>query len=358
MNFEITAPGKLILLGEYAVLEGAPCLAAAVDRRVTVNAVANHRHNHHTLSLPHANIGPIRFGSSFFETNGVPGLTACQLDQLRPILDILRSTRTFGLDNSSQSQAIDIVIDAGSLFSNDGYKYGFGSSAAITVALLAMDALFRGEQQINQEKLLDRSIKLHRASQSGRGSGIDTAVSTYGGIIEFQAHPSRKNGLPHVLEVAPLPGLHIGAVWSGRSASTARFLSGLARFKKQRPDMHKMIINRLMETTRIGIAAFKEKQIGRVLMAVDRYYRQLIDLSVHSDLPIVSPVHRKLARIASNQRGVYKPSGAGGGDTGLFFTASSRQMCRITKSYKNAGFKVFDLMLGAAGVGLSPWGRI
>ena len=358
MNFEITAPGKLILLGEYAVLEGAPCLATAVDRRVSVNVVSNHRQKHHTLSLPHTNIGTIRFGSSSFETDRIPGLAAYQSDQLRPILDILRSTRTFGSVNNSQSQAIDITIDAGSLFSNDGYKYGFGSSAAITVALLAMDALFIGEQPINPEKLLDRSIKIHRKLQSGRGSGIDIAVSTYGGIIEFQSHPSRKNGLPNALGVAPLPGLYIGAVWSGRSASTVRFLSGLARFKKQRPDIYKMIMNRLMETSRIGIAAFREKQVDRFLMAVDHYYRHLIDLSIHSDLPIVSPVHKQLALIAGSQSGVYKPSGAGGGDTGLFFTASSLQMRRLAENYKNAGFKVFDLMLGTAGVDLSPWRRI
>ena len=357
MNFEITAPGKLILLGEYAVLEGAPCLATAVNRRVSVNVVSSHRQNHYTLSLPHTNIGTIRFGSASFEMDRIPGLAAYQADQLRPILDILRSTRTFGSVNS-QSQAIDITIDAGSLFSNDGQKYGFGSSAAITVALLAMDALFRGEQSINPEKLMDRSIKIHRTLQSGRGSGIDIAVSTYGGIIEFQSHPSRKNGLPKVLGVAPLPGLYIGAVWSGQSASTTRFLSGMARFKKQQPDIYKMIMKRLMEISRIGIEAFREKQIDRFLMAVDRYYRHLIDLSIRSDLPIVSPVHQQLALIAGSQSCVYKPSGAGGGDAGLFFTASSRQMRRLKESYKNAGFKVFDLILGAAGVDVSPWRRI
>ena len=31
-----SAPGKLVILGEYLVLEGGPCLVAAVDRRARV----------------------------------------------------------------------------------------------------------------------------------------------------------------------------------------------------------------------------------------------------------------------------------------------------------------------------------
>ena len=36
MSFVATAPAKLVFLGEYAVLEGAPALVAAVDRSVRV----------------------------------------------------------------------------------------------------------------------------------------------------------------------------------------------------------------------------------------------------------------------------------------------------------------------------------
>ena len=36
-NIQASAPGKLILLGEYAVLEQAPCLVSAVQRKCTVN---------------------------------------------------------------------------------------------------------------------------------------------------------------------------------------------------------------------------------------------------------------------------------------------------------------------------------
>ena len=37
MRATASAPGKLILLGEYAVLEGAPALVAAVEQRAEVS---------------------------------------------------------------------------------------------------------------------------------------------------------------------------------------------------------------------------------------------------------------------------------------------------------------------------------
>ena len=37
----VTAPGKLVLLGEYAVLDGAPSIVAAVDRGVSCEASAS-----------------------------------------------------------------------------------------------------------------------------------------------------------------------------------------------------------------------------------------------------------------------------------------------------------------------------
>jgi phosphomevalonate kinase len=36
-----SAPGKLVLAGEYAVLDGAPAIVMAVDRRAVVSVAAS-----------------------------------------------------------------------------------------------------------------------------------------------------------------------------------------------------------------------------------------------------------------------------------------------------------------------------
>ena len=58
---EVSAPGKLVVSGEYAVLTGAPALVAAVDRRVTC-----------TLAPRHS--GGWRFVSTGFTENGKKGV--------------------------------------------------------------------------------------------------------------------------------------------------------------------------------------------------------------------------------------------------------------------------------------------
>ena len=47
-----SAPGKLFLLGEYAVLEGAPAMLTAVDRRVTVQITTSDRWRVTAVGLP------------------------------------------------------------------------------------------------------------------------------------------------------------------------------------------------------------------------------------------------------------------------------------------------------------------
>ena len=46
-----SAPGKMVLSGEYAVLDGAPAICMAVDRRTRVT-ISTSGANHHTVIAP------------------------------------------------------------------------------------------------------------------------------------------------------------------------------------------------------------------------------------------------------------------------------------------------------------------
>src|SRR5262252_9366989 len=97
-----TAPGKLILTGEYAVLDGAQAIVVAVDRRVVARRNATPR------------------GSSPFLVAVAEEITARR-----------------GASDPAARAALEISVDS-TAFYNRAQKLGLGSSAAVTVAATAL----------------------------------------------------------------------------------------------------------------------------------------------------------------------------------------------------------------------------
>ena len=62
MRVKVSAPGKMVLLGEYAVLVGAPAAVTAVNRRARVE-LAPSASNHWRLIAPGLAPGPVEFDS-------------------------------------------------------------------------------------------------------------------------------------------------------------------------------------------------------------------------------------------------------------------------------------------------------
>ncbi|HHP7233781.1 MAG TPA: mevalonate kinase [Desulfobacterales bacterium] len=351
MPVSATAPGKLILLGEYAVLAGAPALVAAVDRRVRVEIRPNGRES--TLTLARADIDGIAIDGCGGGLQLSKSPTADpQIGSILGILDFF--CRTTGQD--AEALAMELTVDAGGLFSGDGSKYGFGSSAALSVALLAALHGHMGRKSLRAEDLLTNALQAHRSQQGRLGSGIDVAASVFGGILEYRLKAGLENQIPQIRRVHPPPGLYMRAVWTGQSASTFQMLSGLDRFRLQDPEAYRSAIGPLVEITRQGLAAFAENDHHEFIDTVNRFYRQLIAFADRSGLPIVTPYHECLAFIAEKLGGAYKPSGAGGGDVGLVFTDSEEKMARIVTAMQVAGFEILDLRWGDDGVELMTEG--
>ena len=71
------APGKLLLLGEYAVLEGAPALVVAVDRLARVRVASAERFE---ISAPQVGIDGLEFAPG--EGNGLPPVVAAVIEAI------------------------------------------------------------------------------------------------------------------------------------------------------------------------------------------------------------------------------------------------------------------------------------
>lgn len=335
MRIAASAPGKLVLLGEYAVLEGAPALVLAVDRRAraTLTPIAGDEWEFasptfgRTAYLRIDAAGPewcaappaeLAWLATLLARTPLPGnLAACRVE-----LD----TGTFQLDHAGQR-----------------IKLGLGSSAALAVALQAALHAHAGLPA----PTLDACIDVHRAIQRGRGSGIDIAASLEGGLLRFQLADD------HAARATPvsLPDtLHWRCVFSGRAVSTSAMLAKVAAWRARRPTDHARRMYELATIAARGIAALTTSDATAFLSCLRDYSHALARLGEASGADIASEPHRALAAIAADCGVVYKSCGAGGGDVGITFGVEDVRLREFEARATHAGFPVIGLAADPQGL--------
>jgi len=354
MTFTIFAPGKLVLIGEYAVLEGAPALVGAFNRyaRVQVRPAPD---DNYRLSAPTIGIHDIPLIREKNTMRLPDNLSEKQREKLK---FIAAAFTVFGQMTHSPlpDQPFHITIDTRDFFlSLNGTKMGLGSSAAVTVGLLTALYHLSGwdiNPIENKIRIFSAAIQAHRLAQGKIGSGLDIAASVFGGIIRYEMKAMLTPSSTPPPKIESLNGLYLIAVWSGFSASTTEMVNRVFQFKKQHLTAYRKIMNRLQTTSRKAVEIFFSRDFRRFLAYVSQYYRQLEELSTGSGAPIISTVHQKISEIVTKAGGVYKPSGAGGGDLGLAFTTRKESYLQIKKTLTEHNFQIIDLQIEPEGVKL------
>ena len=323
------APGKLVALGEYAVLDGAPAVVLAVDRYVEATIEAN--------------------------PDG-----SCRLVTRAPEPAEVR----FSPGQPSGSKLVDLVvaalgpplawratIDSSALFAGT-LKLGLGSSAAALCAWAgALSAFARGQGRASPDLDLAALIELHRAFQGGRGSGLDVAASLTGGAITFSLAPS---GMPQVGSVRLPNGVAFAGVFPGRSASTPELVAHYRAWRQDRPEQAAAMLGRLRGLAEAGCAALRADDAAAWVETFAAYGRGLQDLGAAMGAEVVTAEHRQIGDEAGRFGVAYKVSGAGGGDLGLACAADADALAAFTKSVKDRGFRVFNVSLAEHGLVVQP----
>ena len=332
-----SAPGKLFLLGEYAVLSGAPALLTAVDRRVTVT-IEELDTGPWRLSAPDLGLSRLALGDG----GSVPG----GLDE-----DTVRRLRLFDAVRSAVAQCarrhpdargprpLSITTNSGALFSGS-HKLGLGSSAAVAVALTGALARASG-LTLDRDGLCDLASAAHRTAQHGAGSGADVAASVYGGLLAF------KHGAPPT--ALAWPGeLAMMVVVTGEGSSTTELVGRVAQYAERDASGYRTDLDRLS-----ALANQAEESLGeadRFLKLAADYFDALVHLDAHAHAGIVTARHLRLHEVAERAGGVFKTSGAGGGDVGLAFSRSGAPALHLAAALAAAGAEVVPLGFGAAGL--------
>lgn len=354
MKLRASAPGKLILLGEYAVLEGAPALVMAVNRFAEV-ALEPISLNHCLVDAPEIGVFDLPFDVT---ENGEISFPSSITKETEKRLSFFSTgfeyANQIGKQGWRNLPFFKITLDTSQFFTEeDNQKLGLGSSAALTAALISaliqfIDNKFEAPRQT--QKIFEASLRAHRKAQGNLGSGIDVAASVFGGILKYKIVDREFVKMPLYETLTIPPNLHILILWTGRSASTGHFVQKVETFKRTEPKNFEKIINRMSAISVEGIEAFRRKNTSQFMDAVKQYSIQMKNLGEKSGVPIVSEVHQKISEIVIEGGGVYKPSGAGGGDLGIAFCESAVVKERIAGKLLRDGFKTINLEIAAKGI--------
>jgi mevalonate kinase len=292
----VSAPGKLVLSGEYAVLDDAPAICMAVNRRARVTLAASDAACHSVTAPGFADAtGRFEVAAGGFEwlENG---------EEFRLVEQVWKTA------NARVPGQLSLVLDS-SEFEDEqsGIKLGIGSSAALSVAL--SNALC--EVAASDADATRIAFAAHRQFQQGLGSGVDVACSSMGGLIEYTMDGAAARRLEWPA------GLSMGVVWVGVPASTGDKLE-LLRGQAARPSRAALVL-----ASRRIAAAWAGGDAEAILDEYRDYNHVLREFSIDHELGIFDAGHAELTAAAARAGVVYKPSGAGGGDTGVILAADA-----------------------------------
>jgi len=327
MRVTASAPGKLVLLGEYAVLESAPALVLAVDRRARA-----------TLASDNSDVWEIISPTLGLQARlRLRGGEATWLGDAPTELAWI-ATLFVRLPRAQDLPPCRIELDSDAFHLDHAgtrSKLGLGSSAALTVALLG--ALHAHAHLA--PPTLGEAIEVHRAIQHGRGSGIDVAASLSGGLSCF-----RLDGETAHVEPMKLPdALRWCCVYSGRPASTGAMLATIAAWREREPVAFTQHTRELATISSRGIDAMTANDAAAFLSSLHDYAGALARFGEAAGANIASREHRAIAAIARDCECVYKSCGAGGGDVGVTFAVEDVRLRAFAVRVAQAGYPVIGL---------------
>lgn len=315
-----SAPGKLVLSGEYAVLDGAPAVCMAIDRRArAVLADIDGDISQVTASGYTDQVGRFTLaddGIRWHDGQAVFGI----VDSVWRAADALPiGAQVIDLDTSE-------FLD-----SQSRQKIGIGSSAALTVALCAAT-----KASVDVAKILAMAQRAHADLQGGAGSGADIACSLYGGLIDYRIEGASVTALDWP------EGLSYRLIWTGIAASTKEKLSKLDA------GISKPSRVRLVSASESMASAWRSANAGQIIRDYRDYIECLRQFSIDHDLGIFDAGHDELWRLASEAHLTYKPCGAGGGDVGIVMGSDDAALDTFTSKLATK-YRLIDSKLSTIG---------
>jgi len=300
MKVKVSAPGKLMIMGEHAVVYNHPCLVTAVDKRLYVEAEI-------LTQLKDEIITP-------------------QVKESRFVLEAI----AYFKQRYNIKKHVKIATNG-----DFSHQVGLGSSSAVTVATFkALSLLFNLD--LSEKEIFDMSYHVNLLIQ-GVGSGFDIAAATYGQTIYFLTGGK-------TIDILPVKELPLVVGYSGIKADTPYYIRKVAEdFKNKEREMKKIFstIHQLVDRAKETFLADNLEEAGTLMTENHKLLQQLGVSTIRLDAMV-------LASIKAGAWGA-KLSGAGGGDC-MIALVSKEKRKDVEKAIIDVGGEIINIQVNADGV--------
>ncbi|ROW11746.1 hypothetical protein VPNG_05654 [Cytospora leucostoma] len=391
-TFLVSAPGKVIVFGEHAVVHGKAAIAAAISLRSyllvttlskskrTVSLIFPDVDMSHTWNiddLPWSAFSHPSKKKYYYDL--VTSLDPELIEAIQPHLVDISPDKPDAIRKIHRNSALSFLYIFLSLGNQSfpGCSYalrstipigaGLGSSASIAVclsaALLLQLRALSGPHpdQPNQEARLQVErinswAFVGEMAMHGNPSGVDNTVSTQGKAVVFQRTDYNKP--PAVRPLWDFPELPLLLVDTKQPKSTAHEVSKVGKLKDTYPKLVGGILDTIDRVSRTAEALIEEEDFNSAEVESLRKLGELMTLN-HGQLLSLGVSHPRLERVRAlvDHEGIgwTKLTGAGGGGCSISLLrpdATQEKLDQLKQKLTEEGYENFKTVLGGDGVGV------
>lgn len=311
MTVAVSAPGKVFLMGEHAVVYGTPALLSAVNKRLVVTA---------------------RSSSSFSIST-----------QNKHLKEYMRYAAGIVTNDQNMRSLPQVTL---SVDSDIPYGYHLGSSAAVAAATVGA-LLYVVSKLWNPDKINKLAYEVEK-KQHGNPSGADNTSVVFGGFLWYRKELQYLKSMWQLPLVLDKENDHFFLVNTGKPVeTTGEMVEYVAERKRRYPSriQKALIVNE--QQTRLLADALKHKRSKDIISAIQAGQHTLEVFGV------VSSEVKKFIRDVEKLGGAAKILGGGGRKKSAgYVLCYHKKMKEVSQAAGSYGYEVESVVLGGDGIRL------
>ncbi|MFD1360935.1 phosphomevalonate kinase [Lentibacillus salinarum] len=357
-SLTVQVPGKLMVAGEFAVLEKYQKLVVMAVNRFVYATIRDSRVNR--LTLESFDLHDMVWA---YESNNVHVKTDDA--RVRFVAEAMTTVYTYLQEHDITPDPFHLVIRS-ELDDASGKKYGLGSSAAVVTSVVAA-MLERFWPEKSSDTLIFKLAAISHVKTQGSGSGADVAASSYGGWLEYASFQAdwlwdayqqftRITELVNAdwpyffVQPVTLPDtIHLCIGWTGSPASTTKLVDKISALNATDPALYQQFLTDSAAAVHTFLEGIRYADGSLIFDGTRQNRRALAKVGQDAGVDVETPLLTTLCDLAEAHGGAGKSSGAGGGDCGIAFMPSKEQADQLMKAWQEAGIQPLAIEPNAAG---------